>query len=229
MKSYAAVALSAAMLAGTVNVSFAQENKEQEGATWVDITVWDTTGLRQGWSADNLLNEEVYGSDGDQIGEVEDFFMGPEGQIISVVVEGGGVLDIGDSHIAVPWGRVNRLGPVSIQVPVEDGNLDEFGLFENVDDDFAAGRKWRLSDLIGDYVTLKNGINYGYVEDVIFNDKGTIQAVIADPAYGYGYSPGPVAFPYNTAYDPYTPYYPTPYTKAQLQNLKPFRYSELQY
>lgn len=218
--------LSTAALLGT-HAATAQER--QEGEQWVDITTWDTENLYKGWSAEELLDEEVYGETGEVIGEVEDFIVGPDGNILTVVIEGGGFLDIGDSHVAVPWDQVRRVGTASITVPLTDDNLDQYGLFAGVDDVTTQPQNWRLRNLIGDYLTLEGGGGYGYVQDVIFSQDGKIEAVVAEPAYGYGYGRAPLAFPYYGAgYDPYQAYYATPYTQAQLKDVSPFNYGRLE-
>jgi hypothetical protein len=67
-----------------------------------------------------------------------------------------------------------------------------------------AGGNFRIRNLIDDYLMLGD-VGYGWVEDVIFSQDGAIEAVVAEPAYGYGYAPGRYAFPYNRGYDPYGP------------------------
>lgn len=201
----------------------------QSDAGWADIESWNTKHLYQGWSAEELLDEEVYGSGGEVIGEVEDFIVGPEGNIKKVVVEGGGFLDIGDSHIAVRWDEVKRTGSSSITVPIREDNLGDFGLFQDMDDVATKPQNFRVRELIGDYVMLKDDVGYGYVDDIIFSQNGKIEAVITEPAYGYGYPAGRFAVPYHGAgYNPYQPYYRTPYTKDQFTNLRPFNYGELE-
>jgi sporulation protein YlmC with PRC-barrel domain len=201
---------------------------QQTDSTWVDIQTWDTAYLYEGWSAEALLQEDVYGAEGDVIGEVEDFIVGPDGNIQKVVVEGGGFLDIGDSHLAVPWDQVERVGTEGITTPIEDGNLDEFGLFENVEDMPAEPPNFRLSNMLYDYVTA-DGVGYGTVDDVIFSEDGRIEAVVARPAYGYGYGTGPYAVPYAPGvYNPYSPYYDTPYAVEELADLRPFDYREFE-
>lgn len=144
---------------------------------------------------------------------------------MKVVVEGGGFLDIGDSHVAVAWDEVVRVGTASITVPLTDENLDEYGLFEDMDDMPPAGGNFRIRNLIDDYVMLGD-VGYGWVEDVIFSQDGTIEAVVAEPAYGYGYAPGRYAFPYNRGYDPYGPTYATPYGVADTEEIRPLDYRE---
>lgn len=113
---------------------------------------------------------------------------------MKVVVEGGGFLDIGDSHVAVAWDEVVRVGTASITVPLTDENLDEYGLFEDMDDMPPAGGNFRIRNLIDDYVMLGD-VGYGWVEDVIFSQDGTIEAVVAEPAYGYGLCARPLCVP----------------------------------
>ncbi|PRY94908.1 PRC-barrel domain protein [Hasllibacter halocynthiae] len=43
-----------------------------------------------------------YGTDFDQIGEIEDIVLDRSGQMIGIVAEVGGFLDIGDKHVMVP-------------------------------------------------------------------------------------------------------------------------------
>lgn len=61
-----------------------------------------------GWSG----YEEV-GADWNQIGEIEDIVLDSSGQLIGVVAEVGGFLDIGDKHVML------RVGDVDL-VPVDD-------------------------------------------------------------------------------------------------------------
>ena len=202
--------------------------RNEDTATWVDIATWDTTYLYDGWSATNLLDQEAYGENGNVVGEIEDFIIGPEGRIQKVVVEGGGFLDIGDTHLAIPWNRVTRVGSISITVPVTEETFGEFGMFENVDDMPPKPQNFRLTELLGDPVTVRDNIGYGHARDVIFDNEGKIEAVIVEPAYGYGYRHGPHALPYHGTYSPYLdPYYGTPYTVAQLKEVRPFNYGEL--
>jgi sporulation protein YlmC with PRC-barrel domain len=204
-----------------------QQTMQQEGGdtTWVDITSWAAAeGYYDGWSAMDLLDEDAYGIDGEDLGEVEDIIVGPDGRIERIVVEGGGFLDIGDTHAAIPWEEVTRTGTSSVTVPVTDDNLGDYTRYPEVDDMPAMGGNFRINEIIGDYVAA-NGRGYGTIDDVIFTDEGEIQAVIVYPTYGYGYQTRPVAVPYNAgAYDPYAPYYSVPYGTAELDELRPFNY-----
>jgi len=204
-----------------------QPADEVEGSTWVDIATWEHAPLYDGWRAGELLDEEAYGENGDVVGEVEDFIVGPDGFIQQVVVEGGGFLDIGDSHLAVPWSEVTRSGEESITTPLTEANLDGYGMFENVDDMPTTAENFRMRHMLGSYVTA-DGVGYGDIRDVIISEEGKLQAVIVYPAYGYGYGNRPVAVPYySDRYDPYGTYYQTPYTAETLSDLRPFDYRQM--
>lgn len=50
-----------------------------------------------------LLNAEVKNSVGEELGEIEELVLDGRGHVRYVVIEHGGVLDIGDDVVAVPW------------------------------------------------------------------------------------------------------------------------------
>lgn len=63
-----------------------------------------------GWSG-----YEGVGADWNRIGEIEDLVLDSSGQLVGVVAEIGGFLDIGDKHVLL------RVGDVDL-VPVDDGS-----------------------------------------------------------------------------------------------------------
>ncbi|WP_311200334.1 PRC-barrel domain-containing protein [Jannaschia sp. W003] len=63
-------------------------------ATWMDMEDRDSYGY----------NNYAYGTDYDQIGEIEDIILDKSGQMVGLVAEVGGFLDIGDKHVMVPVG-----------------------------------------------------------------------------------------------------------------------------
>ena len=139
----------------------------------VSLDEWQYDDLyAQGWSAENFIGEmEVYDEAGEEIGDVEDLIVDPEGKLLSVVAEVGGVWDMGDTHVSVPWEQVTFNGARDgVVVPVTEENVDEFDAFAfsglqgsqlgeqvsmGVDDADFTGRAFRLSELIGDYARLK--------------------------------------------------------------------------
>ncbi len=66
-----------------------------------DITggpVYTTNEAHDEGEAWDMTYDEV-GADWNQIGEIEDLVMSPEGKLIGIVAEVGGFLDIGDKHV----------------------------------------------------------------------------------------------------------------------------------
>jgi sporulation protein YlmC with PRC-barrel domain len=204
----------------------ADGQQQAEASPEVDIELFDPTAIYDGWSADALLDEDALNQRGEVVGEVEDLIVGPDGRIQRVVVEGGGFLDIGDVHAALPWDIASRTADDELVVEINEDDIDDYTRFPNVDDMPAAPENFRIRELIGDYMTAQ-GRGYGTVDDVIFSEEGRIEAVVVFPAYGYGYRRTPVAVPYDPdAYGPAMPYYETDYGTAELDELRPFDYGE---
>jgi hypothetical protein len=63
----------------------------------------------EGWDG-NMMYDEV-GADWNQIGEIEDLVLTRDGQIVGIVAEVGGFLDIGDKHVVI---AVNDLNLVAV-------------------------------------------------------------------------------------------------------------------
>jgi len=63
----------------------------------------------EGWDPEYMY-EEV-GADWNQIGEIEDIVLNHSGQVVGIVAEVGGFLDIGDKHVMI---EVNDLNLVAV-------------------------------------------------------------------------------------------------------------------
>ncbi len=59
----------------------------------------------EGWSMDTLHTE--VGAEWNDIGEIEDIILNKSGQMIGIVAEVGGFLDIADKHVMIPVADVN--------------------------------------------------------------------------------------------------------------------------
>lgn len=139
-----------------------------------------------------------------------------------------GFLGTGGRRLAVQWDDVTP-GPKTdfalqyVTVPVTKTNVGEFGLFKDKPESIEGKpREWRASELIGDYVELKDVNDYGSVTDLMFDRQGQLRAVAAAPAQ-YG-SKLDFYAPYSGAdagWDPGDDYYVIPYTKQQIQDLLP--------
>lgn len=53
----------------------------------------------EGWDPNAVY--DAYGADWNQIGEIEDIILSRDGQMVGLVAEVGGFLDIGDKHVAI--------------------------------------------------------------------------------------------------------------------------------
>lgn len=193
----------------------------------VDITAWDPTVLyAAGWSVEEFLDAEVYDQDGEQIGEVEDLIVGPEGVVKRMVIEAGGFLDIGDTHLAYPWENAQIETLDRVVVSFDEDNVEDYSLFRDVEGEPAQGRNWRITELLGDYAYLEGAVPYGWIDDVVIKE-GKVAAVVVHPDVTYGVA-GPYAWPYYAdGFDPGLNYYELPYGPDEVAVLDPFDPDEL--
>ncbi|WP_299815817.1 PRC-barrel domain-containing protein [uncultured Jannaschia sp.] len=114
MKPLATTALAAALATGAPLAALAQDamadmsdlirTRDITGgpvysiADRYDDTTWADTTNRDAYGYTNY----AYGTDYRQIGEIEDIVLDQSGQMIGIVAEVGGFLDIGDKHVMVP-------------------------------------------------------------------------------------------------------------------------------
>lgn len=59
---------------------------------------------------DKFIGKDVYGTDGKQVGELDNVLIDPDGRVHAGVVEFGGFLGIGEHKVAVPWSDLNVQG-----------------------------------------------------------------------------------------------------------------------
>ncbi|WP_055662857.1 PRC-barrel domain-containing protein [Jannaschia seosinensis] len=215
----------------------------------VSLNDWTYDDLyAEGFSAEDFIDEmEVYGINGEEIGEVEDIIIGPDGRIVAIVAEVGGFWDIGDTHVSVPYDEVamTELGD-GIILPVTEETVDDYGFEQEVFsavaaagegisgvDDAEVVRGWRASELIGDYARIRDGDvygNYGYISDLLLHD-GQVAAVVVQPNAGYG--GGYRAYPYygydaGYGFDAGSPYYDMPYDEREVGELDEFDYDRFE-
>jgi sporulation protein YlmC with PRC-barrel domain len=195
----------------------------------IDIVSWAQEDLyTEGWTAEQLLDQDVYGETGEEAGEVEDLIVGPDGALKAMIVEAGGFLDIGDTHYRVPWEDVQLTPDLEgITVPVTAENVEAYSIFPE-DEEEAPERGFRASELMNDYVSLADYPAYGMVQDLVFQD-GELSAVVVYPDVGYGIG-GPYAYPwygYEYGWEPGAEAYDLPYTRDEIAELGPFDYDRL--
>jgi sporulation protein YlmC with PRC-barrel domain len=235
---------------GSTTNQAAQQNegdKAFDSADIISLPDWHPDELyADGTSVEEILDADVIGPTGEDIGNIENVVFSTDGKALSVIAEVGGFLDIGDTHVSVPWDRIEiSADGDTVEIPLTQETVDDYSLFADpvleakeasaaiqaVEGDNAGvvltgERVWRAAELIGDYARLKEGedwVNYGYVDDLIVRD-GMIAAVLVDPDATWA-EPGPYAYPYygyGYGWYPSLAYYDLPYDREAVGSIEPF-------
>lgn len=246
-----AVAVAIALcIAGAVS-AIAQDKKMTDGAAptatqeamrfdVLKLSDWDYRDLyRCGWSARRLIDADVHGLDGNEVGEVENVLVRKNGKVAAIIAEVGGFWDIGDTHVAVPWDAVEVESYDWVTIPVTEETVADYSVFRMVkdvgctkkvtEDVVTAPRTWKATELLDDYVFLSDDSGYGYVSDLIFGKDGKIKSVVVSPTSGYGRY-GPRAYPfygYHYAWNPARDYYQLPYSRVEVSKAELFDHDRL--
>lgn len=189
-----------------------------------DLEGWAYEPLYKGARRANaLMDTAVYNPDGQEVGQVEDIIMTPDGTLTAIVLEAGGFLDIGDRHFRVPWKHVEfREGEDDLIAPLDKATAKDTSLFDN--EVPLRQQEVRLSALLNETVRLKSGQPYGYVYDAVIRD-GQITATVVRPDVAYAGRQDPFAAPYNAyeyGFSPGYDFYLLPYDREQLARLEGF-------
>ncbi|WP_197521089.1 PRC-barrel domain-containing protein [Bradyrhizobium icense] len=198
----------------------------------------------EGWSARRLMDDAtVYGPNGNEIGSVENLIIGRDGALLGIVAEVGGFLNIGDTHVFVPWDHVRVSdGLKRVTLPVTEDNIENYstspdgylqksetGARQIVQEELSSGpRIWKASEILEDEAVLNGFVRYGSVSDLIFTSDAQLHAVVVSPyaAYRGGYR----AFPYyGYAYGwaPWYPAYHLGYNRDDVVNLQVLDYDRI--
>ena len=236
IRSTLAIAIAALGISSVVQ---AQQYDDSDNV--IAINEWDYNDLynQGGFDADWLMDRDVSTQEEADIGSVENVLINDKNQIEAIIIQIGGIWDIADTHVAVPWDQIDVIDG-NLQVPLRADNYDDYNLFagENeyisksalqqvtqVDDEVDAGNSiWKLSDLIDDYATMGEGTGYGVVENVLFNDDGEMQAVIVSGSSN-DFADGTYAYPfygYNHGWNPNRDSYNLPYTADDVSDMDNF-------
>ena len=99
-------------------------------------TIYTTNAANdEGWSMDTIYTE--VGADWNDIGEIEDIILNKSGQMIGIVAEIGGFLDIADKHVMIPVSDVNLVAVDDRSYAfVTKFNEEELEQMESVDEGF---------------------------------------------------------------------------------------------
>ena len=181
--------------------------------------------IYNGWRAYSLIDQGVYGKDGNQLGEVHDFVVNADGKITAIIVEGGGFLEIGDSHFRLPWSMVNRTpGKDGVAVDLTEQDVTKRGLFDRPEWVATGPREFKISELLGDYVVLRNGIGFGYIADAAFEEQGKMLGVVVNRDVAAGPRGYYLAYPYygyQYSWDPGHQFYAIPFDSVEAADKAP--------
>jgi len=223
--------------AGTPNDAIAAQDVVELGDWAYDPLYAD------GVSVDRLIGHDVLDSSGDDIGQVENVLIAPDGQAVALIAEVGGLWELGDTHISIPWDEIEVTLDGAV-VPVTEETVDDYSLFrdnylmreeasseiQEVGGDgwgevLTGPRVWRATELIGDYARLIEGeefVEYGLINDIILKDGQVAAAVVSPDLQGRAY-----AYPYY-GWTAGSPFYDLPYDAAEADTLEPFDYDQLE-
>jgi sporulation protein YlmC with PRC-barrel domain len=166
-----------------------------------DLSGWTYDELyASGISINEMVGADVYGPEGDDIGDVENVLFDMDGNLLSVVAEVGGFLDIGDTHVNIPWEMVSSEDWTDgIVIPFAEDEVEDYiatpeqagGTVTASQDVAQVGgdgsgevetgpNVWRATDLLNNNARLMEGeayADYGTVNDIVVQD-GRIAAVL---------------------------------------------------
>lgn len=218
-----------------------QSNRQQGDPPVILLRDWNYDKIyREGWSVNKLMDVDVVGPTGDEIGEVENVIVGEKGDILGIIAEVGGFLEIGDTHVYVPWDQVKfSRGIERVTIPVTQENIEEYvfddtlltkaetaGRTAVVETGLNVGpRIWKATELLESRAALNGNVGYGWISDLIFTTGGDLHAIVvnADAAYRGGYYAYPYygyGLGYGYGWRAGAPYYNLGYDKADIVNLK---------
>lgn len=189
--------------------------------------------VQNGYTAEDLRDAEIRGKNGEAIGNIEDLIIGPNGQLRRVLVAvNQGFLGIGGRTLAIdfdelqPGPRAN--GDVKyFTAPVTTQNVEEHGIFKDKQEAGAGKREWRATELIGDYVSVKDSDEYGVVSDLMFDKSGQLRGVAIGPDLHGSVLPFWTAYSgTDQGWDPGDDYYVLPYSTKEIAALLPGKQDE---
>jgi sporulation protein YlmC with PRC-barrel domain len=184
------------------------------------------SSVRSGYTAEDLLDTEVRGVNGKKVGDIEDLIVGPDGQLRRLIVSADeGLFGTGGRRLAIKWTdvEVRRAGKdlSYVSAPVSEQNAGKFGVFTNKPEHLEGKpREWRATELLGDYVSLKDISDYGSVTDLMFDRSDRLQAIAAAPDMSGSVLPLYAGFEAD-GWEPGDDYYVVPYTQNQLAEVLP--------
>lgn len=226
----------------------AQSERDETGRTDsrpaaapVPLAEWSYEPVYDGWSADGVVDRPIYDPHGDEIGNVKNLLLNARGEIVALIAEVGGFLDIADTHVTIPWAEIERGDDGRVYSPITEETAEHYGMFaeeyftaadvgqlKSVEEFFETGPYiWKATALLDDYVVLADGTPFGYVTDLVFDDAGKLLSVVAVEARGDIDQRGVYAFPWDDRdWQPSLDHYTLRHTPQEIDRLPSIDYSE---
>lgn len=103
------IAIAAAASQSPPNGAFAQETIVEKQSTAADPAdgMFITRQREDEYSVRILIGKSVYDASMQPVGDVNDLILGPEGNVVAIVIGLGGFLGIGEKEVAVPFEAIS--------------------------------------------------------------------------------------------------------------------------
>lgn len=162
-------------------------------------------GERDLWSGLDMLEADLIGPGGEDIGDVEDILVTTDGWAVAVVVELDEFLELDETMLSIPLSVLEPLPEAgAVRAPIEVDAMRMYSAFDVrmltprivsdevvaiADDDLDAvvtgeGLFLLEEELLGEYAPLGDAAGDGYVHDVLFEMEGAVDAVVISATGG---------------------------------------------
>ncbi|MGP9822255.1 hypothetical protein ACTZWW_19710 [Salinarimonas sp. NSM] len=157
------------------------------------------------WSGHDLLDADLLGPSGEDIGDVEDILVTTDGWAVAVVVELDAFLEFDEPMLSIPLSVLEILPEEgAVRAPIEPDAMQLYSAFDvrtltarivsdqvaaiaddDLDDVVTGAGLFLLEDaLLGEYAPLGDGARRGYVHDILFAMEGEVDAVVISATAG---------------------------------------------
>lgn len=145
---------------------------------------WSYQDAYAGWRGTAIVGADVHGAFGEEVGDVEDLILGADGAIDQVVIEAGGVLEVGDTEFGVPWSQVRVAPEVErVMIPLSEEQVEDatgWRAPERLETAAPGDDQWSMRALLDQPVDLEGDADFGEVEDLIFRRDGALLAIVIE-------------------------------------------------
>ncbi|NNU15315.1 hypothetical protein HK107_03115 [Parvularcula sp. ZS-1/3] len=166
------------------------DEKRTASSQPMDRDVFDyTTTVRlrsDALNAARIIGEDIDGTDGEEIADLEDLIINADGQVTEAVVKAGGVLGLGEKTYVVAFDQLRFMaddddeGELDIAMPADKESVEALARWDA--DEFAIGEDGftLASELQDAELAVPGSDEIAEVEDIMMTASGKIRAVIID-------------------------------------------------